>query len=155
MSYATPDIAQMLPHAVPPCAHRKLLLFALRRVASSGLNDAFAANAFIGGFGQSFRRPLVLLRALMAEVSRISGRKLLIAPCCCPRMTASEAVLLATVADSRADPNAAHAALANMLGVRNCLGALSSAQALGLAFEDLGKPLGGADQSPGQRGHSA
>ncbi len=134
-------IAEILPQAAPACRNRRLLLFAIRRIASSGLNDAHAAHAFFVAFGRSFRRPLVLLRALMAELSRVSQAKLLIAPCCCPRLTEAEATLLAVIAASNDRPRDAHDRLARLLEVRNCLGALGSAQAVASAFQDCGRPL--------------
>jgi hypothetical protein len=131
----------MLPHAAPGCPFTKLLLFAMRRMAAGGIDDAFAANALIAGFGINFRRPLVLLRALMAEVSRASSRKLLVAPCCCPRMTDDEARLIAIVAGANALPTGAAVMLGDLLGVRAGLGVLTSAQAVSSAFADLGMPL--------------
>lgn len=135
------DATELLPHPIPVEANARLLLFSMRRVAANGLDDAHAAHAMLCAFGMSFRRPLVLLRALMAEASRIAHRRILVAPCCCPRMTDAEATMLATIQLSRMDPNAAHRDMAALLGVHNCLGALSSAQALAQAFDDLGKPL--------------
>ncbi len=135
------ELSTLLPGAVPECANRRLLLYVFRRVAAHGLNDASAAHAMLTVFGRSYRRPLVLLRALAAQLSRVSSRKLMVAPCCCPRTTASEATLVEAVAVSLADPLGAHRALATMLGLRECIGALSSAQALAQAFADLGRPL--------------
>lgn len=131
----------LLPHPLPTEANHRLLLFAMRRVAAHGLDDAHAAHALLCGFGMSFRRPLILLRALMAEASRIAHRRILVAPCCCPRMTEAEATMLTAIQASRSDPHHVHDNLAALLGVDNCLGTLSSAQALAQAFEDLGKPL--------------
>lgn len=141
MPHNLSDAAELLPHPIPLEANTRLLLFAMRRVAAHGLDDAHAAHAMLCAFGMGFRRPLVLLRAMMAEASRISHRRILVAPCCCPRMTDAEATMLATVRLSRGNPQAAHRDMAALLGVHNCLGALSSAQALAQAFEDLGKPL--------------
>lgn len=146
MPEAASDLPAILPHRRPEGADAQLLLYGVRRLAAGGLNDAHAASAFIGHFGLAHRRPLVLLRALMAEMSRVSRRKLLIAPCCCPRMTAAETAMLAVVAAAVADPHGAHRLLCATLGVDDCLGALSSAQALGQAFADLGRPLVEADQ---------
>lgn len=131
----------LLPHPLPTEGNSRLLLFAMRRVAAHGLDDAHAAHALLCTFGMSFRRPLVLLRALMAETSRIAHRRILVAPCCCPRMTDAEATILAAIRIARSEPRQAHRDLAALLGVHNCLGTLSSAQALAQAFEDLGKPL--------------
>lgn len=135
------QLQQILPARRPDGENELLLLFAIRRVAAGGLNDAHVANAFMGRFGLAYRRPLVLLRALMAEMSRVAQAKILVAPGCCPRMTAAEATVLAAVSTAVAEPHHAHRRLCVLLGVKNCLGALSSAQALGQAFADLGRPL--------------
>jgi hypothetical protein len=131
----------LLPHAVPASPYRRLLLFGIRRMAAGGINDAHAAHAMFTGFGLRYRRPLVLLRALMAELSRVSTQKLTVAPCCCPRMTEDEALMLEIVANAPADPDGGHKALARLLHVRTCLGVLGSAQAVSAAFTDCGMPL--------------
>ena len=95
----------------------------------------------MASFGLAYRRPLILLRALMVELSRVSVCKIRVAPCCCPRMTAAEATMLVAVSHGIEDPHDAHDMLCDMLGVDNCLGVLSSAQALSQAFADLGRPL--------------
>lgn len=136
------ELSHLLPSALPECGNDRLLLYGFRRVAAHGLGDALAASAMLGGFGLSYRRPLVLLRSLAAELSRVSDRRLMIAPCCCARMTAAETAMIEAIGLSRPEPEAAHAALAKLLGVRECIGALVSAQALSQAFEDLGRPLG-------------
>ena len=137
------ELTELLPTRAPDCANRRLLLYTFRRVAAHGLNDANAAHAMLSVFGRSYRRPLVLLRALAAELSRASERKLLVAPCCCPRTTAAESLLVDAVATALVTPHEAHDSLAALLGVRECIGALGSAQALAQAFEDLGRPLEG------------
>lgn len=139
---ATSALSDLLPHGAPGCDNRRLLLYGFRRVAAHGLNDAHAAHAMLTMFGRSYRRPLVLLRALAAELSRVSARRLMVAPCCCSRLTQCEANLLGAVGACLVDPQRAHAAFASMLGVRECVGALCSAQALAQAFADLGRPLG-------------
>ncbi|PTQ07331.1 hypothetical protein CLG96_17405 [Sphingomonas oleivorans] len=128
MSSNASDVLRLLPRPVPRDDDRRLLLFAIRRIAA---------------FGLGFRRPLILVRALMAELSRIAAHRILVAPCCCPRMTLAEAALIDAVAMADRDARAAHRRLSAMLGVGNCLGALASAQALGQAFADLGRPLFG------------
>jgi len=45
------------------------------------------------------------------------------------------------VALAPSDLRAAHAQLVSVLGTFDCLGAVSSAQALGQAFADCGRPL--------------
>lgn len=141
MNGYAPHLSALLPDRRPNEANSRLLLFAIRRVAAGGLHDAHVTNAFMASFGLAYRRPLILLRALMTELSRISECKIMVAPCCCPRMTAAEAFMLAAVRHGVEDPHGAHDILCGMLGVDNCLGALSSAQALSQAFADLGCPL--------------
>jgi hypothetical protein len=140
MTSATPA-AELLPHNVPTSPYARLLLFAMRRMAAGGIEDAHAAHAFFTGFGLGYRRPLVLTRALMAEVSRVSAIRLVVAPCCCPRMSKAEHVLLDAVAGATAHPQAAHDALARLLHVRDCLGLVTSAQAVATSFADHGMPL--------------
>lgn len=138
-------LAELLPYSRPRSAQGRLLLYAVRRIAAGGLDDAQAASALLMHFGLGFRRPLILLRALMAEMSRVSRRTLSLAPCCCPRLTRDEAILLAVVESALDDTRGAHARLGAMLGqgvgALGCLGALTSAQALASAFADLGWPL--------------
>src|SRR5881628_304358 len=89
---STEPSPELLPHAAPAHPYRRLLLFAVRRMAAGGIADAHAAYALFTGFGLGYRRPLILLRALMAEVSRVSAAQLKVAPCCCARMTRDEAM---------------------------------------------------------------
>ena len=133
----------LLPHAAPASPYRRLLLFSIRRMAAAGIGDAHAAHAIFTGFGLGYRRPLVLLRALMAELSRVSTARLTVAPCCCPRMTRDEAMLLDLITEAPTRPEQVHSALSGLLHVRSCLGALSSAEAVAAAFTDLGMPLDG------------
>lgn len=132
----------LVPHGLPDSPYERLLLYAIRRMAAGGLNDAFAAQALIGGFGVDFRRPLVLLRAFMGEVARIAETRLVVAPCCCGRMTGHERILIDGVGRSIDDPAGAHRALTKATGLASCLGLLTSAQAVAASFADLGMPLG-------------
>lgn len=136
------DLSALLPHPLPSCYNERLLLFAIRRIAAFGLNDAHAAQAMIGWFGINFRRPLLLVRALMAEVSRVSQRRLAVAPCCCQRSTAVEAALIAAIREAIDNPRAAHDQLATLCGTHACIGLVGSAEALAQAFSDQGRPLG-------------
>lgn len=142
MTVIANDLSALLPRPLPACGDRRLLLYVFRRVAANGLNDAHAAHAMLTVFGRSYRRPLVLLRAFAAELSRVSSRRLMIAPCCCPRLTDAEGTLIDMVAVANVNPRGAHDGLTRLLGVRECVGALGSAQALAQAFADLGHPLG-------------
>jgi len=134
-------ISDILPHGAPTDDGARLLLHAIRRMGLGGINDAHAVNAMIGSFGLSFRRPLVLMRALMAELSRASQRSIIIAPSCCVRMTAAESVLVQAIATATHAPHDAHRRLCEICGIINCLGLLSSAQAVAQAFADLGRPI--------------
>jgi hypothetical protein len=133
----------LLPHAAPASPCRRLLLFAIRRMAAGGITDAHAAHAIFTGFGLAYRRPLVLLRALMSELARVSTAALMVAPCCCARMTLDEALLLQSIANADRRPHEAHDTLCRLLHVRSCLGVLGSGEAVATAFSDLGMPLVG------------
>ena len=131
----------LVPHVAPTNPYARLLLFGIRRMAAGGIGDAHAAHSFFIGFGLGYRRPLVLLRAFMSEVARLATVKLLVAPCCCPRMSDAEAILLDAITDACANPRGAHEALTNLLHVRECLGLVTSAQAVAQSFTDLCMPL--------------
>ena len=139
---STEQSSALLPHAAPVSPYRRLLLFAIRRMAAGGITDAHAAHAIFTGFGLGYRRPLVLLRALMLELSRVSSAQLKVAPCCCQRMTHDEAMLLDLIAEAPTRPRQVHQALGKLLHVHGCLAALSCAEAVANAFADLGMPLG-------------
>lgn len=120
---------------------QRLLLFAIRRMALDGLHDAHAANALLGTFGGRYRRPLVLLRALMAEIARVAQKPITVAPCCCLRTTSAETALLKAIEIAPDTPDGAAKLLQPVLGVRHCLGVVTTASALAEAFADLGRPL--------------
>jgi hypothetical protein len=127
--------------AIPQGSGNRLFLFAVRRMAMAGVNDAHAANALLGTFGRSYRRPLVLMRAMMLEMARASSRKILIAPCCCSRMTSDEALLMQAVAEGLESPQPAYRRVATLLGSDTALGALTCLQAVAQCFADLGQPM--------------
>jgi hypothetical protein len=137
----TSPISILLPRPAPVLPEQRLLLYAIRRMGAHGLNDAHAANAMLSTFGQSYRRPLILLRAFLAETARASKLKITIAASCCGRMTRDEIILIDTLIMAVSDPHAAHQLLSNCLGTVDCVGALTSAQALNQAFGDLARPL--------------
>lgn len=136
-----PATSTALPFASPAGKSRSLLLYSLRRMGAHGLHDAHAANAILGNFGMSYQRPLVMLRAFMAETARTAQRRISIAGCCCPRMTFDEARLIDAIASSEGDMRNAALQLRTALGTPNSLGALGAAQAVYSAFADLGHPL--------------
>lgn len=130
-----------LPHALPACANARLALFALRRIGANGLADAGAAHAMFTAFGEGFRRPLILLRALMADIAASAGGTIAIAPCCCPRMTTAEATLLTVLARVECAPETARLLMADLLGQRRVDGVLASAAAVAATFADEGRPV--------------
>lgn len=119
----------------------RMLVFAIRRMATFGLNDAHAAHAALTHFGMSYRRPLILTRTMMAEMARASKQTVMVAPCCCARITKDEATLLSALASAHSDPAHTHFLLSDLMGTPDCLGAVTTAQALAQACFDLGKPL--------------
>jgi hypothetical protein len=131
----------LIPHPAPTETVARTILVAIRRLASGGLNDAHATTLLMGDFGMAYRRPLMFLRILMGEVSRIAERQIPIAPCCCPRMTEGEASFLVIIDSARDHPECARTAIARMAGTLDCLPALSVAQALADALDDIGHPL--------------
>lgn len=135
-------LSTALPQLQPDDPALRLLLFGARQIGANGLSDACAAHAFVTAFGQGFRRPLLLLRTLMLELSATSSRPIQIAPWCCGRMTPAESALLAVIGKSLTNERAAGLLLADLLGVRDASGPLATATALALAFADLGMPLG-------------
>ena len=139
---ATNTLAAALPELQPEDPGARLLLFGIRQLGAQGLHDACTAHAFVVAFGKGFQRPLVLLRALMQEMSAVASGPIQIAPWCCPRMTVSEAALLQVVARVGTNPHAAHMLLADVLGVRDARGLLPTAHALANAFADMALPLG-------------
>lgn len=142
MSERTATIAA-LPHALPACPNARIALFAIRRMGAHGLHDARGAHALFTAFGQGFRRPLVLLRTLMADLAGTAAGTIAIAPCCCARMTAAEAALLTVIARVETAPDTAALLLADLLGVRRVDAVLTSAAAVAAAFADDGRPLCG------------
>ncbi|MCM8730046.1 DUF6628 family protein [Hephaestia sp. GCM10023244] len=137
------SIVHALPHPLPEGNDARLVLFAIRRLGAHGLNDACAAHGFLTAFGQSFRRPLVLMRAFMLDVARTATQPIAIAPCCCARATASEAALLEILARAGSSPESARLLLVDQLGTRAVDSVLASAAAVGAAFADAGRPIGG------------
>lgn len=136
-----PVADKVADHPVPEGQSHRLFLYALRRMAAGGVNDAHAANALLGSFGKSYRRPLVLMRAMMLEIARASSRKIIVAPCCCARMTTDEAALILAAGDALDDLQGAHRRVSGLMGVDNALGAFTCIQAVAQSFADLGRPL--------------
>lgn len=127
--------------ALPDSRSSRILLFTIRRMATFGLADAHAAHAVFAHFGLRYRRPLVLIRALMAEVARASQRTVTVAPCCCARMTRDEATFVGAITAATLDPQGATDLLGALMDTPDTLGVVTTAQAVSQSFFDLGKPL--------------
>lgn len=140
MTELTTTIAA-LPYALPACPNARIALFALRRMGAHGLHDARASHALFTAFGQDFRRPLVLMRALMAELAGTAAGTIAIAPCCCARMTAAERTMLTVLARVETAPETARYLLGDLLGVRRVDAVLASVAIVATAFADDGRPI--------------
>ncbi|MDQ1230863.1 hypothetical protein QE379_002289 [Sphingomonas sp. SORGH_AS 879] len=137
----TTTLATTLPHMLPACPYARIALFAVRRMGAHGLSDARAAHTLFTVFGQDFRRPLLLMRTLMADLAAHATGQIAIAPCCCARMTAAEAALITILAQMETAPEKARFLMADLLGVRRVDGVLASAAAVSAAFADEGRPI--------------
>ncbi|MBN8807299.1 MAG: hypothetical protein J0I47_03540 [Sphingomonas sp.] len=133
----------ILPHALPDATGDRLMLLAIRRMGAHGLADAAVAQRYLMAFGPSFRRPLVLARAFMAELAATATTTIPIAPCCCQRMTSAEAAILTAIGHAERRPETARLLLADVMAERRADAILASAAALSAAFADLGLPIGG------------
>lgn len=133
--------AAALPYPLPACPNARVLLFAMRRMGAHGLADARAAHAIFTLFREGFRRPLLLVRMLMADLAGNAAMPIAIAPCCCGRITIAEAGLLTIVARVESAPDAAALLLGDLLGIRRADGVLASVAAVSAAFADEGRPI--------------
>ncbi|MFZ5746150.1 MAG: DUF6628 family protein [Pseudomonadota bacterium] len=137
----TQGLTAALPKPQPDDPGRRLLLFGLRQMGAHGLADAATAHAFVTAFGKDFRRPLILLRAFVQEMSATSAGPIQIAPWCCGRMTCAEVAVLDVLGRVEREPRTAAILLADLLGTRAPEGVLATAHAVARAFSDLGLPL--------------
>lgn len=134
-------IAKLLPHLAPALQPARNILVAMRLMASGGTDNAHATNTMIATCGMGYQKPLIFLRILMEEVSRISKHPIAIAPCCCPRMTDGEAAFLELIETASDASPTARAALTRLTGTLDHLPALFVAQGLASAMADLGRPV--------------
>lgn len=133
------DMPIVLNRTIDP-AH----IFALRIIrtmAIGGVNDARAAAMLMGQFGRAHRRPLVLMRAMMLELARVSYRQIRLAPPCCRRITTDEALIIAALSRSEPDFGLCYSDSAALLGHDDVLGAATCFQAVSQCFADMGYPL--------------
>ena len=117
------------------------LLRVVRLMAISGVDDARAASLLLSQFGANYRRPLVLMRAMMLELSRASNRKIVLAPPCCGRITGDEALMLSALGRSDAEFALCHADASKLLDRDVAIGPATCFQAVSQCFADLGAPI--------------
>ena len=94
-SSARPTCPLALPLPAEPAERVLLALF--RRMAIHGLHDASATMLALHHFGAEFRKPLSLLRCFVHDLSASANRTIRLAPCCAPRMTVDEALMIDAV----------------------------------------------------------
>ena len=135
------SMTALLPQPLPHCENARIALFTMRRMGAHGLSDARAAHTLFTAFGQGFRRPLVLMRALMADLAGSAAGTIAIAPCCCARMTPAESAMLSILARVEPAPDTARYLMRDLLGVRSIDGVLTSAAAVAAAFADEARPV--------------
>ncbi|GAA0730606.1 DUF6628 family protein [Sphingomonas japonica] len=133
--------SQSLTMLQPADPARRLLLFAIRQIGAHGLQEASAAQAMLTAFGKDFRRPLVLMRTFMFDMSQAAANPIQIAPWCCYRMTGGEATLLDILGRIEREPEIAAMLLADLIGVRDADSVAVTANLLASAFRDLGLPI--------------
>lgn len=125
----------------------RLTLLLVRRMAAHGMDDAHATQAAFGFFGLGYRRPLILLRALMLEMARASTRRIYISPCCRLQMTEDEALLIETIAQARPQHMPVHRALSSLLGARTTFPPCQPRWPIMMRWRIWGTPFGSTDQA--------
>ena len=91
------SMASALPLPLPQSRHEQVLLLLFRRMAIHGLRDASASMLALDHFGSGFLRTLHLVRAFLHGLARHAQEPLRVAPCCTPRMTRHEGLVLAAM----------------------------------------------------------
>jgi hypothetical protein len=130
----------LMPLPLPADATQRLVLRCLRRMAAHGTRDAQAALLAIEHFGIHFRRPLVLLRAFVAELAQGAERRITMAPCCAMRMTRDEGLIVVVLATAAAYPDCARFHLEQLAGGGAVSSPLSLAAAFNQTLRELGRP---------------
>ena len=91
------SLACALPLPLPQGRHDQVLLLLFRRMAIHGLRDASASMLALDHFGSGFLRTLHLVRAFLHGLARHAQEPLQVAPCCAPRLTRHEGLVLAAM----------------------------------------------------------
>lgn len=121
----------LLPLPLPDGRIERSVLFAVRRMAAHGVRDVSAAWLILDVFSTGFRRPLVLLRAFMLELAHAAAGPIRVAPCCAPRMTEHEGLIMLALFSG--DLVSAEDALAQLTGRAQVFEPLSAAAVFGRA----------------------
>lgn len=129
----TPGGACLLPLPLPDNRIERSVLFAVRRMAAHGVRDVSAAWLILDLFSTNFRRPLVLLRAFMLELSHAATSPIRVAPCCATRMTEHEGLIMLTLFTASGDLASAEDALSRLTGSTRVFEPLSAAAVFGRA----------------------
>jgi hypothetical protein len=129
-----PGGACLLPLPLPDGRTERSVLFAVRRMAAHGVRDVSAAWLILDLFSTGFRRPLVLLRAFMLELAHAATGPIRMAPCCAPRMTEHEGLLMLALFGAADDFAVAEDALARLTGNARVFEPLSAAVVFGRAI---------------------
>lgn len=130
----TPSGACLLPLPLPDNRVERSVLFAVRRMAAHGVRDVSAAWLILDLFSTNFRRPLVLLRAFMLELSHAATNPIRVAPCCATRMTEHEGLIILTLFTASGDLASAEDALSRLTGSTRVFEPLSAAAVFGRAI---------------------
>ena len=131
-----PRGTSLLPLPLPAGRIERSVLFAMRRMAAHGVRDVSAAWLILDLFSTGFRRPLVLLRAFMLELSHAATGPIRVAPCCTPRMTEHEGLIMLALFGASRDMTAAEDALAQLTGNARVFEPLSAAAVFGRAIRE-------------------
>ena len=126
--------ACLLPLPLPDGRIERSVQFAVRRMAAHGVRDVSAAWLILDVFSTGVRRPLVLLRAFMLELAHASTAPIRVAPCCAPRMTEHEGLIMLALFGASRDMTAAEDALAQLTGNARVFEPLSAAAVFGRAI---------------------
>ena len=132
----TPGGACLLPLPLPDDRIERSVLFAVRRMAAHGVRDVSAAWLILDLFSTNFRRPLVLLRAFMLELSHAATAQIRLAPCCATRMTEHEGLIMRALFTASRDLASAEDALARLTENTRVFEPLSAAAVFGRAVTE-------------------
>jgi hypothetical protein len=131
-----PGGACLLPMPLPDSRIERSVLFAVRRMAAHGVRDVSAAWLILDLFSTGFRRPLVLLRAFMLELAHAATGPIRVAPCCTPRMTEHEGLIMLSLFSAARDLAAAEAAIGKLTGRDQLFEPVSAAAVFGRAVDE-------------------